>query len=68
MQGRNFSLFATASRLSLGPIQPPIQSVSGTVFLWVWVKWLGHDADHSHSSSAKVNGVILPHLHSAVFN
>jgi len=42
-----FSLFTTVSRLVLGPTQPPNQ--------WVLdVKWMGHEADHSPPSNAKV--------------
>jgi hypothetical protein len=39
-----FFLSVTASRLSLEPIQPPIQ----------WVKRPGHEADHSPPHSAEV--------------
>jgi hypothetical protein len=57
------SLFSIVSRLALGPTQPPI--------LWVLraissgVKRLGHEADHSPPSSAKVKngGVITPYAH-----
>jgi hypothetical protein len=38
-------LFAAASRLALGPIQPPIQRVQG-------VKRPGREADHSLPSNA----------------
>jgi hypothetical protein len=47
----NFS-FTTASRLDLGPTQPPIQWVPGALSLGV--KWHGREADHSHPSSADV--------------
>jgi len=46
-----FSLFTT-SRQALVHTQPPIQWVLGSHF--PWVKWSGHQADHSPPSSAKV--------------
>jgi hypothetical protein len=45
-------LFTSRSRLALEPTQPPIQSVLRALFLVV--KWPGHEADHSHPSSAEV--------------
>jgi hypothetical protein len=45
-------LFTTASRMALGPTQPPIQWVPGALSLGV--KQPGHEADHSPPSSAKV--------------
>jgi hypothetical protein len=42
----------TASRMVLGPTQSPIQWVPGALSLGVM--WLGHEADHSPPSSAKV--------------
>jgi hypothetical protein len=55
--GQEIFVFSTASGLPLGPIQ----WVSG-------VKWLGHKADHTPASSAKVkNGgaiLLLPHISS----
>jgi hypothetical protein len=48
----NFS-FATASRMTLGPTQPPIQWVPGALSLGV--KRPGSEADHSHPPSAEVN-------------
>jgi hypothetical protein len=45
-------LFTTASRTALGPIQPPIQWVSGALSLGV--KRPGREADHSPPSSAEV--------------
>jgi hypothetical protein len=45
-------LFTTASRSTLGPIQPPIQSVPGTLSLGA--KRPGREADHSPPSSAEV--------------
>jgi len=49
-----FLLFATASRPVLGPIQPPIQWVPGSLF--PGVKRSGCQADHS-SSCADVKNV-----------
>jgi len=49
-----FFLFTT-SRLGLGPTQPPIQWVLGTIALRVL--HLGHETDHSLSSSAEVKNV-----------
>jgi hypothetical protein len=48
-------LFATASRLGLGPTQPPIQQV--LVSLSLGVKWPGREADHSPLSIAEVKNV-----------
>jgi hypothetical protein len=58
-RGHNF--FATASRQTLGPAQPPIQWVLGALSLGV--KQPGCEADHSLLSSAKVKSVEL-YLHS----
>jgi len=44
-------LFSTASRLAPGPTQPPPQWEPGA--LSPGVKWPGHEANHSPSSSAK---------------
>jgi hypothetical protein len=46
-------LFTSASRLAMGPTQPPIQWVPGAFSLGV--KWPRHEANHSPPSSAKVN-------------
>jgi hypothetical protein len=51
-QGLAIFLFITAFRTALGPIQPPIQWVSG--FLSLGVKPPGREADHSPPSSAEV--------------
>jgi hypothetical protein len=48
-------LFTPASRLALGPTQPPIQWVSGVLSLGV--KRPGPEADHSPPSDAKVKNV-----------
>jgi hypothetical protein len=45
-------LFDTASRPAVGPTQPLIQWVPGTLSLGV--KQVGHEADHSPPSSAEV--------------
>jgi len=44
-------LFATASKEDLGSTLPPIQRVTGTLFLGV--KRAGREADHSSRSSAE---------------
>jgi hypothetical protein len=49
--GQNF-LFSTASRPALGPTQPPIQWVPGT--LYPGVKQPGREADHSTPVSVEV--------------
>jgi len=52
----------TASRLDLGPTQPPIQWVLGALSLEV--KWPGREADHSHPSSAEIRMYgAVPYLH-----
>jgi hypothetical protein len=48
-------LFTTASRTALGPTQPPIQWVPGSLSLGV--KRPGREADHSPPSSAEVENV-----------
>jgi hypothetical protein len=55
MQGLGIFLFTIVSTLNLGPTQPPIQGVP--VALSLEVKWSGHEADHSHTSSAEVRNV-----------
>jgi hypothetical protein len=51
-RGLGIFLFATASRTALGPTQPPIQWIPGTLSLGV--KRQGREADHSLPSSAEV--------------
>jgi hypothetical protein len=51
-QGLGIFLFTAASRVVLGPTQPPIQGVSGALSLGV--KRPGRETDHSPPSSAKV--------------
>jgi hypothetical protein len=56
--------FTTASRPALGPTQPPIQWVPGT--LSVGVKRLGREANHSPPSSAEIKECVylyFPSLH-----
>jgi len=61
-------LFTTASRPSLESTQPLIQWILGT--LSMGVKWVGHEADYSHSFSAEVKNAwckllpLLPHTSS----
>jgi hypothetical protein len=50
--GLGIFLFTTASRMFLGPTQPPIQWVPGALSLVV--KRPGREADHSPPSSAEV--------------
>jgi hypothetical protein len=51
-------LFTTASRTALGPTQPPVQWIPGSLSLGL--KRPGHEADHSLPSSAEVkDGVEL---------
>jgi hypothetical protein len=58
--GENIFLFSIIYRPALGPNQPPIQWAQGA--LSPEVSRVGHEADHSRSSSAKVknNGLIPP--------
>jgi hypothetical protein len=51
-RGKEISLFITVSRTALGPIQTPIQWVSGALSLGV--KRPGREADHSRPPSAIV--------------
>jgi hypothetical protein len=46
------NLFYTASRLALGPTQPPIQGVPGS--LYPPLKWPEREADYSPPSIAEV--------------
>jgi len=55
-------LFITASRPALGPTQPPIQWVSGAIFLGV--NRPGREAHHSRPSSAEVKEWVELYLHS----
>jgi hypothetical protein len=51
-QGQRFILLVTASRLTLGPTQPPIQWVPGALSLGL--KRPGRETDHSFPFSAEV--------------
>jgi hypothetical protein len=61
-RGLGIFLFTTASRMALGPTQPPIQGVLGALSLGV--KQLGHEVDHSPPSSAEVKECMELYLHS----
>jgi hypothetical protein len=60
-QGLGVFLFTTASRMALGRTQPPIQWVPGVLSLGV--NQPGHEADHSHPSSAEVKECVELYLH-----
>jgi hypothetical protein len=62
-RGLGMFLFTTASRTALGPTQPPIQWLSGTLSLDV--KRAGREADHSPPSSAEVKECVELYLHSS---
>jgi hypothetical protein len=51
-QGLGIFFLTTVFRMALGPTQPPIQWVPGTLSLGI--KWPGHEADHSPPSSVEV--------------
>jgi hypothetical protein len=59
--GARNSLFTTASRTVLGPTQPPIQWVPGTLSLEV--KRPGLEADHSPPSSTEVREWVELYIH-----
>jgi hypothetical protein len=61
-RGLGIFLFTTAFRTALGPTQPPIQWVTGALYLGV--KRPGREADHSHPSSAEVKECVELYLHS----
>jgi hypothetical protein len=50
--GLGIFLFTTAPRTALGPIQPPIQWVPGSLYLRL--KRPGRETDHSPPSSAEI--------------
>jgi hypothetical protein len=61
-RGLGIFLFTTASRMALGPTQPPIQWVPGALSLGV--KRPGREADHSSPSSAEVKEYVELYIHS----
>jgi hypothetical protein len=61
-RGLGIFLFTTASRMALGPTQPPIQWVPGA--LSVGVKRPVREADHSHPSRAEVKECVGLYLRS----
>jgi hypothetical protein len=54
-------LFSTASRQTVGPIQPPIQWQLRALF--PVIKWQEHEGDHLSPSSAEKDGTITPLPH-----
>jgi hypothetical protein len=63
-RGRDFLLFATASRMTLGPTQPPIQWVPGALSLGV--KRPRRETEHLPPSSAEVKECAELYLHSPI--
>jgi len=61
-RGLGIFLFTTASRTALGPSQPPVQWVSGSLSLGV--KGPGREADNSPPSSAEVKEWVELYFHS----
>jgi len=62
VSGPGIFLFTTASRMILGPTQPPIQWIPGALSLEV--KQPRHEADHSPPPSAKAKECVELYLHS----
>jgi hypothetical protein len=62
--GLGIIFISTESRSALGPIQPPIQWVSGALSLGV--KRPGLEADHSSPSSAEIKEYVALYLHSPI--
>jgi hypothetical protein len=56
-EGLGIFPLTTASRLALGPTQPPIQWIPGVLSPGIKQLVPGHEADHSPPSSAKVKNV-----------
>jgi hypothetical protein len=64
-QGKENFLFCTASRPGLGPLQPPIQWVTGALYLRL--KWQQREAGRLRLYSVKVkNGGAIPLLPHAI--
>jgi len=69
-----FFLFTTTSRPAIGPTQPPIQWIPGTLTPEVGVKQQGYEADHILPTSAKVKNLLNytstspVHLHGMVLS
>jgi len=63
-RGLGIFLFTTASRPALGPTQPPIQWVPGSLSLGK--QRPGHEADHSPPSYAEIKECVELYLHSPV--
>jgi hypothetical protein len=63
-RGLGIFLFTTASRMALGPTQPPIQWVPGALSLGL--KRPGREADHLPPSSAEVKECVELYLHSPI--
>jgi hypothetical protein len=61
-RGLGIVLFTTAFRTALGPTQPPIQWVPGTLSLGI--QRPGREADHSPPYSAEVKECVELYLHS----
>jgi len=65
-QGLGVFLSTTVSRLALPP-SPPASCPVGTRALSLGVKQLGHEANHSPPTSAKVKGGAIPSLLQYIF-
>jgi len=53
--GKDFSLFATASKLALGSTHPYIKCIPWALSLGI--KWAGYEAEQSPPTSAEVEDV-----------
>jgi hypothetical protein len=63
-RGLGIFFFITASRMVMGPTQPPIQWVPGALSLEVKRPW--READHSPPSSTEVEEYVELYLHSPI--